>query len=685
MDFHPLFNPGPRPFSTYPLLRPALLFILGILFARAFPGSFVTANAFPLALVPLFLMISIYYFKRKDKSGNHIIKHHYIYTINLLVIFFLLGTWAYSKQKEKTHTRPVLLTAYPETLWFVAREEPEEKKFEYSVVGTLICLEKSPGRRMEMKQGHELRWPKTLVLPFALRQGDTLIFRAPVLPFSGPRFPGGFDARQYAERRGLASYSRIFRLEQLTLKKGPGKSDLWGIIRTWCAEKARRFIAHDETRALMLQMLMGLRSEMSEETRAAFRNTGVMHILAVSGLHVGIIYVVLAFLSRLLFPDRGVYRWFLTAFVLFFVWCYCALAAMRPSVVRAALMFSFFSLGKLIRREIPLLNSLSAAALVNLSLDPEDLFDLGFQFSYLAVAGIGLLYKPLSLLWNPTLSFLRWLWELTCVSLSAQATTTGLTLLYFGQFPLLFLVANWVAVPAAAVVIYGSLAFMLSPINEISYILGGGLEFFTKILTGFLKTLDDVPYTLLLVSDWSPWETVLLSLILILTVGWVLRPTYRTLKPVLVALLVWQGGLLVREIWNSAQPFQWIVTGGKEAALQLRRGGQTFWQIPLRAALSDTAGVIIGTGDAAIIVHNSPESLLYRLAFDKRRLIHIVNFPLRKRDLERMKVFRGHQVLLGPRVSALQALQWRQSYPSDRIRSVNLDGFQILAEGQVVF
>ncbi|MCX7767471.1 MAG: ComEC/Rec2 family competence protein [Flavobacteriales bacterium] len=568
----------------------------------------------------------------------------------------------------------------------MAREDPEEKKFDYSLTGNLISLERAAGSRMELKQGHELRWPKTLSLPFAIRQGDTVIFRAAVLPFSGPRYPGGFNARQYAERRGLVSYSRIFRVEQLTLKPGPRKPDVWKALRTWCAEKAQRFIKHEETRALMLQMLMGLRSEISEETRAAFRNTGVMHILAVSGLHVGIVYVVLAFVGRLLIPDRGVYRWFLTAFILFFVWSYCALAAMRPSVVRAALMFSFVSMGRLIRREIPLLNSLSAAALVNLSLDPSDLFDLGFQFSYSAVAGIGLLYKPLSSLWNPNIPFLRWLWDLTCVSLSAQAATTGLTLLYFGQFPLLFLLANWVAVPAAAVVIYGTLAFMLSPVHELSFTLGEALEFFIKNLTGFLKTLDDIPRALLLVSEWSPWDTIFLTLILILIVGWVLKPTYRTLKPVLIALLIWQGVLVFKDIVNTGQPFQWFVTGGQEGALQLRKGGQVFWQLSLGAALfSDTAGIIIANGKQTIMVHHTPESLLKADYFKEHNLIHIVNFPINKKDWARIKVLKDQRVVLGPRVSALQALHWRQNYPAGLVGSVNLDGFQILADGPIVF
>lgn len=687
MDFHPIFNPGPHPFSTYPLFRPTLFFISGILFANAFPGSLITKYAAFGALFLLFFGIIVHYFYiSKNKTKNLFISNSLLYNSSLLIIFFLLGAWAYySEQKEKIRSKPVFLTAYPETFWFVAKDDPEEKKFEYSLTGTLIFLGKKPGIGKEMNQGHELRWPKTLSLPFVIRQGDTIVFRAAVLPFSGPRFPGGFDARQYAERRGLASYSRIFRVEQLTIKPGPRKADVWKTLRTWCAEKAQRFILDDDTRALMLQMLMGLRSEISEETRAAFRNTGVMHILAVSGLHVGIIYVVLAFLGRVLFPDRGVYRWFLTAFILFFVWSYCALAAMRPSVVRAALMFSFVSVGRLIRREIPLLNSLSAAALLNLTLDPSDLFDLGFQFSYSAVAGIGLLYKPLSSFWNPTLPFLRWLWDLTCVSLSAQAATTGLILLYFGQFPLLFLLANWLAVPAAAVVIYGALAFMISPVRELTLILGKVLEFFIKILTVFLRTLDDIPHTLLFVSEWSLWDTIFLTLVLILIVGWVLRPTYRTLKAVLVALLVWQGGLMLKEIGDSAKSIQWIVTGGQEAALQLKRGSQTFWQLSLGASLSDTARVFISNGDQAIMVHNTPESLLDPEAFKKRHFIHIVNFPIRRRDWAQMKIIRGHHVVFGPRVSALQALQWRQNYSSDSAVSVNLDGFQILAQGQIVF
>ncbi len=212
----------------------------------------------------------------------------------------------------------------------------------------------------------------------------------------------------------------------------------------------------DRRRAGVAEALaLGWRGDVESETQASFRDAGIAHLLAVSGLHVGLLAgIVGAALIWLGKERRG--RTIRGAVQLTAVWVFALLTGLAPSTVRAALMFSLFIVARMAGRRTPGLNLLAATAIVTLGLQPQLLFDLGWQLSYSAVAGI-LLARPV------ITAFRHRLWQLVAVSTFATLATLPVVATTFHRFPTYFLVANVVVVPLAGVMLGLSLAYMAVP------------------------------------------------------------------------------------------------------------------------------------------------------------------------------------------------------------------------------
>ena len=290
--------------------------------------------------------------------------------------------------------------------------------------------------------------------------GDEVVIRSRVEPITRIPDPGGFDRRAWAASRGM--YHETFAGPQAWSIVGHAWrwTDLFEPTRqrisAWLAESGLPF----RERALVKALVLGLRDELDHEQKDAFVKSGTVHVLAVSGTHVGFIYAMLVFLlgwwgggarARIV---RGV-------LVLLALWGYAGLTGACPSVLRATIMFSLFTVAGMAERRHEPLNSLFTAALVLLVVEPHMLIEIGFQLSFLAVLGIILFYGPLQRAWFPANRIVGYLWSLTAVSLAAQALTTPLSLYLFKAFPVWFLPANLVVVYVAGIAVYGAVALLV--------------------------------------------------------------------------------------------------------------------------------------------------------------------------------------------------------------------------------
>ena len=228
-------------------------------------------------------------------------------------------------------------------------------------------------------------------------------------------------------------------------------------------ERYRQMGADDEQYAVLAAMTLGDKSAMTRELRDVYAVSGASHVLALSGLHLGIIYMLLS----LLIVGRRL-RYVILPVVVLAIWAFVLLTGLPVSVVRAAVMISLYALLSLIHRGHFSLNALSLAALLILTVSPDSLWDVGFQLSFAAMVAIltvqPLLARPVSETYLFDRPVLRWLWGIVTVSVAAQIGTAPLIAYYFGRLPLYFLLTNLLVIPAATVIIWLVPVALLLPV-----------------------------------------------------------------------------------------------------------------------------------------------------------------------------------------------------------------------------
>ena len=218
----------------------------------------------------------------------------------------------------------------------------------------------------------------------------------------------------------------------------------------------------DNQYAVVAAMALGDKSSLTKDLKETYSMTGASHILALSGLHLGIIYALLS----LLVVGR---RWQMVSQVaiILSIWAFVFLVGMSTSVVRSAVMLTVYALLAIGHRQKMSVNTLAFTAIVMLLVSPQALFDVGFQMSFMAVFSIllftPLFYRPFSSEYLMTHRLVKWLWGMVAVSIAAQIGVAPLIAYYFGRFSCFFLLTNFIVIPAATLILYLSLATLLIP------------------------------------------------------------------------------------------------------------------------------------------------------------------------------------------------------------------------------
>lgn len=213
------------------------------------------------------------------------------------------------------------------------------------------------------------------------------------------------------------------------------------LVSQWADKIFRQHIQDDQSYGLVKAMLLGRRDDLGIDQVDNYTTSGTVHILSVSGMHVAIIFMALSKLLGWLKRLKGgkfVYLLVLTSLLLF----YALVTGLPPSVQRATFMCIVLIIAETIGRKDVSLNTLAISALIILAIDPHALFDLGFQLSFMAMAGIFLLYEPMEMLWKPSNRILQFIWQISALSFAAQLATFPLSLYYFHQFPFYFWLVN---------------------------------------------------------------------------------------------------------------------------------------------------------------------------------------------------------------------------------------------------
>jgi competence protein ComEC len=291
-------------------------------------------------------------------------------------------------------------------------------------------------------------------------------------------------------------------------------------LRRVLLQRMRSYVEDELVYGVLAALVLGDTSSMQDEIQTAYANAGAVHILAVSGLHVGLIYALLAPLMKRLFSKRRA-RWFKTLLPMLLLWIYAGVTGLSPSVLRAAVMFSFFLIADNYAKKGNAVNTLAASALLLLVCNSALCFDVGFQLSYAAVAGIVVLQKPIERLWILPRGWQYNLWKVVAVSIAAQLATLPFTLYYFQQFPTYFLITNLLAIPISTVVLYTMLAFLLfSWYPPLAWLLANLGTSLTELMNGVVDCCAQLPGGVLRGGFIRHGEPLFFAVALFATIRW---------------------------------------------------------------------------------------------------------------------------------------------------------------------
>ena len=324
-----------------------------------------------------------------------------------------------------------------------------------------------------------------------LKVDELIISKAVFKELMSPLNPYQFNYKSYLAKQGM--YQQLFVDSDEYKSLGYGNSSLKGLAAR-CRSKIQKSLLkynfkNDEL-GVINALLLGQRQDISKELTTDYQKAGAIHILAVSGLHVGVILLILSFLFKPI--ERLKNGAFLKAFLIVLVlWAFAFIAGLSASVVRAVTMFTFLAIGLSFHKKNVVVFSLISSLFFLLIAKPMFLFDVGFQLSYLAVFGIIWIQPKLYAVWKPKFKLVDFFWQLFTVSIAAQVGVLALSIYYFQQFPTLFLLSNLVIVPCLMYILIGGvLVFLLALLNLLPQFFADIYGSVISLMNGFVSWIS---------------------------------------------------------------------------------------------------------------------------------------------------------------------------------------------------
>lgn len=540
-----------------PFIRLLLPLIAGIVlqwYLQISIAVIVTAFvAFFIAFLLLLLLPVAWRFKMQALHG---------FVIQLLLIAAGAGlTW----QKDIRHHHNWYGNYYKEGNYLIVRiDEPlVEKNKSYKADGYV---------EMVVQDGKAIPAKGNLLLYFSkdsfktnLAYGDKIIIHKNLQPVKNSGNPGAFNYQRYAAFQGIFHQLFLKEKDWKVLNKNStnrfqqlicsAREYVLGVLQKSISTGSDSY--RDEL-GIAEALLIGYTNDLDKDLVQAYSNTGVIHIIAISGMHLALIYVLLVWVfAKIPLINRS--KLLQLVLILACLWIFSILTGASPSVLRAAVMFSFIAIGKTCFKQASIYNSLAASAFVLLCYNPYYLWAVGFQLSYLAVLGIVVFQKPI---YNCLYIKNKWFdktWQLVSVSTAAQLLTFPICIYYFHQFPNLFLLSNLVAVPLSAIILYTEIVLIaLSWIPFAGAWLGKLVTGLVWVMNKVILWINDLPFAVWDKIPATVLSTWLLYAVVIALSAWLLLKNKKYFHAGLFAMMAFalQGAT---NNWQSSRQQKIIV------------------------------------------------------------------------------------------------------------------------------
>ena len=565
-------------------------------------SNYIWWTIFILAFTSLFVFFFIPFFNRY--------RFAFINGIITSILFFSIGailTW----HKDIRNNKQWLGNFYEEQNGLIVTlDEPLAEKTKSFKANASVSYLLQNGKSIPVKGKIILYFKKDLPAGQAgsslqLSYGSQILFKKPLQEIKNSGNPGGFDYKRYSLFQGI-THQVYLKTDEFEVLNGKNENRLRKFIyssRQNVLNILRTNIKGDKELGLAEALLIGYKDDLEQSLVQSYTNTGVVHIIAISGLHLGLIYWLLS-LALLPFKKRKSTKWISPVLIITGLWLFSLLAGAQPSILRSALMFTFIVLGESLSKKSSIYNTMAVSAFILLCINPFWLWDVGFQLSYAAVLSIIIFMRPIYNWFYIKNKLLDFFWKLNAVTLAAQILTVPLSIYHFHQFPNLFILTNFVAVPLSSAILLGEIFLcILSFIPAFALLLGKLISWFIWLMNTYIEKIETISFSL-----WDGLQISILQAILlvIFAVGisyWLLEKSTRGLKLGLISLCC----------FVALRSFSFIQSNQQEKII--------VYNVPQKRAIDIVSGrnyFFIGDSDLlskdfARNFHLKPSRVLYRI------------------------------------------------------------------------
>ncbi len=526
--------------QRYPIFRIFLSLSSGILLANFFVIPYTPFIL--LFFISLIGVISFGFFKQTKQT------YQFLYG-GLFILFFLsVGILSSHLYSEKIFDKN-LNSIPPDSEAYLIKitEQPLEKRKSIGIEAKLKAylrsdsiVKASTGLMLYLQKSAEAK---------AITYGDILWVYSKMNKIQSPKNPYEFDYKKYLNLKAIyyqiyadsTSWEKVIKNHAFDLKG-------WAIrVRLQLLKEIQSWNISEREKTVSQALLLGYRSNIDNKLLKAYSSAGVIHVLAVSGLHVGIVYMVFSYLLFFLknMPGGSFIK---TSILVVLLWVYALITGLSPSVVRAVTMFTFVAIGSGFKRSTCIYNTLLASAIFLLLIKPTYLFEVGFQLSYAAVFGIVWMQPHFKRLWQFRHWLTRQIWIIITVSLAAQIIISPLGLYYFHQFPSLFLISNLFVIPLITILMYsGLLTLILSISGILPFWLLKSYDFLLWLMNESVRVVESFSFFSVDSIHLGHLELILIYLVIFLGFSWFISGSVWKILTTFVCIFL----LMLYQVWEN--------------------------------------------------------------------------------------------------------------------------------------
>lgn len=547
----------------FPLSRITVAFIFGILLAHCSNIDFIWANILIAISFSAFCIVYLWS-QRQFIQSNFFGFSTYLFSFSIGIYSLMIHS---SSNQKENYLNQIASVEIPHKTEIVLREKLKTTKYYEKYIGLISTIDN------KSCSGKILLNFKNGCLGNDARIGTKLSIFTTIIPHKPPLNPDQFDYGKYLSNKSIPAQIYLedsqFLIQDQLVKDLFYYSDLFRTKIIAGLQKAG--FGSDELNVLAA-LILGQQQEISHEIVRDYQMAGAIHILSVSGLHVGFIVLFLGFLLKFL-PKTRRFSYFKLTFILLSLWGFAFIAGLSPSVIRSVTMFSFVAIGLHLKRKTNMFHTLLVSLLLILLFEPSFLFDVGFQLSYFALFFILWLQPLIGKIWDPENKIIKYFWDILTVSFAAQIGTLPISIYYFHQFPGLFFLTNLLIIPfLSAIMALGLLMMLLILLGLSPKVLIDLVEKSIALLNYIIHKIasfdqmvfTNIPLNALLVLS--------LYLFLISVVIYFENPSYRPLGFVFLGIFVLQASFFYTK-YTTRSKKELIVFNAKRSTLIAERNG----------------------------------------------------------------------------------------------------------------